>query len=167
MIRHKVRLGVRAGSRSIQDVDQLMHCLPLKDSLVANLKDSADVYIFLSILSSLSFCGPFSVGLVSHKIPIMPLHLFLFVLFVGLSSGQLKQCYDQDGTPSDNLPCDPSANVTACCGLGSTCNTNLYCTGANQEAPNFWLVGTCTDPTYQDPACPLPLSSSITLIRPH
>ena len=40
---------------------------------------------------------------------------------------------------------------------------NLYCTGTNQAIPNCWIVGTCTDPTFEDPVCPLPfelLSSS-------
>ena len=94
------------------------------------------------------------------------LRFLLFVLSVRLCSGQLKQCFTQDGTPSDNFPCDPSAEVTACCGYGSVCNTNLYCTGANQDVPKFWLVGTCTDPTFRDPACPLPLSSLLSLAKP-
>lgn len=70
---------------------------------------------------------------------------------------QLKQCYHLDGVLSDDLPCDPSANVSACCGQNYTCSTNLYCTDYN----GFRLVGSCTDKTWHDSACPLPLSQPI------
>ena len=74
---------------------------------------------------------------------------------------QLKQCYFIDGTLSADLPCDPSANVSACCGQSNTCATNFYCVGGT-AVKNREEVGSCTDKTWHDPACPLPLSQPIT-----
>jgi hypothetical protein len=64
-------------------------------------------------------------------------------------------CYQNTGKPAGDLPCDPNANVSACCGAGSVCVQNLYC------FDNFGdnVPGTCTDSnwgTNPDPACPCP-----------
>ena len=86
--------------------------------------------------------------------------LLLFPFFMQYSFSQLKQCYDPQGKVQPDLPCDPSANVSACCGLGYTCSTNFYCTNSKFA---FDVIGTCTDDTWHDPACPLPLSQLILL----
>ena len=71
---------------------------------------------------------------------------------------QLKQCYYLDGSLGIDLPCDPSANVSACCGQDWTCSTNIYCGhsygGKDDGIKN---VGSCTDKSWRDPACPLAL----------
>ena len=67
---------------------------------------------------------------------------------------QLKQCYNPSGVAYPDFPCDPTANVSACCGQNYTCTTNFYCTSPTDHG----VVGSCTDQTWQDAACPLPLS---------
>ena len=69
---------------------------------------------------------------------------------------QLKQCYDPDGELSTDLPCDPSASVSACCGQSWTCVTNLYCSQGGSK-----YVGSCTDKAWRDPACPFPYCQPI------
>ena len=83
--------------------------------------------------------------------------LFLHILLVRRCFCQLKKCYNIGGGLVADLPCDPSANVSACCGQDYTCSTNFYCTSKT----GFRLVGSCTDRPWHDPACPLPLSQSI------
>ena len=70
---------------------------------------------------------------------------------------QLKQCWGVDGL-RDDLPCDPSANVSSCCAQNWTCETKFYCVGPNNIGK---MTGSCTDITWHDPACPLLLSQSI------
>lgn len=67
---------------------------------------------------------------------------------------QLKPCYSWDGRSSDNFPCNPEANVSACCGGGSKCKTNIYC----ENPSGLQVVGECTDRSWNDPACPWRLS---------
>lgn len=55
-----------------------------------------------------------------------------------------------------DVPCDPDAQVSACCGPGSICISNLHCYNANIEIRN--VPGTCTDQSFTDPACPCPPS---------
>ena len=85
----------------------------------------------------------------------------LLVSLTSICSAQLKTCYDIDGDPSSQIPCDPSANVSACCAPGGVCVTNFYCHGL-KVGDTHDRVGTCTDRTGNDPACPLPLLRSIT-----
>ena len=83
--------------------------------------------------------------------------LLLLLFLVQYCCCQLKQCYDAEGQLRPDLPCDPSANVSACCGQDWICSTNFYCTsmGGIKE------VGSCTDITWHDPGCPFPLSQLI------
>lgn len=67
---------------------------------------------------------------------------------------QLKPCYGWDGSSSNNFPCNPEANVSACCGGGSMCMTNIYC----KNPSGLLVVGACTDRSWNDPACPWRLS---------
>lgn len=87
--------------------------------------------------------------------PIMLLSLSF--LLVKDCFAQLKQCYGFAGEPVQDFPCDPSANVSACCGPLWTCSNNLYCTEGNNDR----IIGSCTDTNFQDAACPLILSQSI------
>ena len=86
--------------------------------------------------------------------PVSFVVIFLYVMFLS----QLKQCHDSQGHVQPDLPCDPSANVSACCQIGYTCSTNFYCTSSEN---GYHFVGTCTDDKWHDPACPLPLGQLI------
>ena len=61
-----------------------------------------------------------------------------------------QKCYRKDGLAMPDHPCDPGAEVSACCGQGWTCSSNMYCT----DPEGFQGVGSCTDITWQSPACP-------------
>ncbi|KAK0659672.1 hypothetical protein DIS24_g3870 [Lasiodiplodia hormozganensis] len=59
-------------------------------------------------------------------------------------------CYYPDGnTISDDVPCDSSAEQSACCGSGATCMMNGLCL-------NYGLFsrGSCTDSSWESDACP-------------
>ena len=94
----------------------------------------------------------------------MTLSLFLVpLLCLFIAQGcfcQLKQCYNPSGTAFPDFPCDPTANVSACCGQNYTCTTNFYCTSPTDHG----VVGSCTDQTWQNPACPLSLSPPILML---
>ena len=83
--------------------------------------------------------------------------LLLHTFLARCCFGQLKQCYRAEGELTTDLPCDPSANVSACCGQNWICSTNLYCTSGDGHR----FVGTCTDKAWRDPACPLVLRQPI------
>ena len=68
-------------------------------------------------------------------------------------SGQIGNSGSDD---SGDTPCDPDAPVSACCGAGSICISNLHCYDVNLTTPN--VPGTCTDQSFSDPACPCPPS---------
>ncbi|KAM0794871.1 hypothetical protein BDR22DRAFT_894756 [Usnea florida] len=71
-------------------------------------------------------------------------------------SGQIG---DTGTDASGDVPCDPYAQVSACCGAGSICISNLYCYDANITTPS--VPGTCTDQSFADPACPCPPTTSL------
>ena len=71
----------------------------------------------------------------------------------------IQSCYGSDGvTRSNDIPCDPNAEVSACCGTaGSICIDNLHCISPD-GAP---VPGTCTDKEWassggQTVGCPCP-----------
>ena len=68
-------------------------------------------------------------------------------------SGQIGDSGTDD---SGDTPCDPDAPISACCGAGSICISNLHCYDVNITTPN--VPGTCTDQSFSDPACPCPPS---------
>lgn len=71
--------------------------------------------------------------------------LFLSLILSKTCFGQIKPCY---GFGSDFMrnkcPCDPSAKVSACCGLNYTCSTSFYCT----DGHNARVIGSYTDTTF-------------------
>ena len=83
------------------------------------------------------------------------------VSLTAICSAQLKPCYSINGDPASQIPCDPSANVSACCPPESVCVTNLHCHGW-AVGDTFERVGGCTDKTGNDPACPFPFLRGIT-----
>lgn len=75
---------------------------------------------------------------------------------------ETPKCYRPDGSEADDTyrPCDKTASVSMCChlGVGSSYNGGDAC----GSGPTYGLCGitgtqlwreSCTDPTWQDPAC--------------
>jgi hypothetical protein len=63
-------------------------------------------------------------------------------------------CFTSDGELApDEVPCDRTAPVSACCQSTEYCVANLYCWsgGDAKRAP-----GACTDASWDDPACGCP-----------
>src|SRR5436305_2430722 len=73
------------------------------------------------------------------------------------SSGKLA-VFSNDGTY--DIPCDPAAPVSACCGAGEICISNMECMYADRSSSWF---GSCTDQTWMSPACPCPGGGNLTL----
>ncbi|SLM36033.1 hypothetical protein LPUS_00497 [Lasallia pustulata] len=67
----------------------------------------------------------------------------------------LKQCFTNDGHVAPaNFPCDPNADVSACCGQGNVCATSLACLYGTVYVP-----ATCTVRNWGDllpPECSCP-----------
>ena len=87
----------------------------------------------------------------------------LLVIQAGVALVTATTCYKYSGQignsgtdDSGDTPCDPDAPVSACCGAGSICISNLHCYNVNITTPN--VPGTCTDQSFSDPACPCPPS---------
>ena len=87
----------------------------------------------------------------------------LLLIQAGIALVTATTCYKYSGQigktgtdSSGDTPCDPDAAVSACCGAGSICISNLYCYDVNLTTPN--VPGTCTDQSFTDPACPCPPS---------
>lgn len=96
---------------------------------------------------------PFFQVLCAVKRPTLYCLLALLALLTPLCFGQLKSCYYDVGSPANDFPCDPAANVSICCGGSYYCAEDFYCI----NRVGSWGVGSCTDKRWQDPACPLPL----------
>ena len=81
--------------------------------------------------------------------------LILLISLVRLCLCQLQSCYSTGHTLTpDNFPCDPTSPTSACCPGNFTCDTSLYCLTQTNEQ---W-IGSCTDQSFQNKACPLTLS---------
>ncbi|PVI01836.1 hypothetical protein DM02DRAFT_333850 [Periconia macrospinosa] len=73
----------------------------------------------------------------------------------------MPTCYFQNGQEAtgSKSPCNETAVAegkhSSCCNTSHQCLTNGLCRDPHQEpAENYyWRIG-CTDPTFQDPACP-------------
>ena len=83
--------------------------------------------------------------------------LLLYIFLARCCLCELRKCNHLNGTLANDLPCDPSATVSACCGPNWTCSTNFYCTRSDGAK----YVGSCTDNAWPDPACPLPFGQPI------
>src|SRR5436305_784049 len=66
----------------------------------------------------------------------------------------LPVCYENNGLPSGDVPCDPYAATSACCGVGCICVSNLNCVDNSGAS----VPGTRTDQGWgslPNPACSL------------
>jgi hypothetical protein len=93
------------------------------------------------------------------------LQLFAATLQLGILPTCLAGCYYPGGKEAtDDLPCDPDAEVSVCCAgsvvLGFVCLSNKLCVSPKGRIAR----GSCTDPTWQSPDCPkFCLSTSLPL----
>lgn len=78
------------------------------------------------------------------------------------SDSNSATCYFPSGDVAfGNVPCNPDAEVSTCCGDASSCLANGLCAvGDTSDGLGGFLNsgvefarGACTDPTWQDPAC--------------
>jgi hypothetical protein len=78
---------------------------------------------------------------------------FLLIAHSG-ESGNI--CYYPNGdTMGTDVPCDPDAPVTQCCGSRSACLTNGLCAlEATDDIGISYARGTCTDRSWSSPLCP-------------
>jgi hypothetical protein len=78
---------------------------------------------------------------------------FLLIAHLG-ESGNI--CYYPNGdTMGTDVPCDPDAPVTQCCGSRSACLTNGLCVlEAADDTGISYARGTCTDRSWSSPYCP-------------
>ena len=80
-------------------------------------------------------------------------------LFQSVSAG--SACYYPNGDLNpDDVPCNPSADVSVCCGRGWTCLSNGVCMlSQDSSVGSISRIGStyrtsCTDRSWNSPACP-------------
>jgi hypothetical protein len=80
---------------------------------------------------------------------ITQLVLTVLSVFIRLSlAGNI--CYHPDGGTSDDVPCDPNAPITQCCGTRNDCLSNGLCIiQATNSTGNSYARGTCTDRSWE------------------
>ncbi|KAK3898019.1 hypothetical protein C8A05DRAFT_47545 [Staphylotrichum tortipilum] len=68
-----------------------------------------------------------------------------------------KLCYFPSGALSPDVPCDPAADVSMCCGSADACLSSGLCRGKDTSATRgtSFARGTCTDKTWGSAICPL------------
>lgn len=66
------------------------------------------------------------------------------------------QCYYPSGDPSDDVPCDPTAEVSMCCANANACLSNGLCRTSGTDATHgiSFARGTCTDSSWMSLVCP-------------
>ncbi|KAK2054209.1 hypothetical protein LY76DRAFT_649272 [Colletotrichum caudatum] len=65
-------------------------------------------------------------------------------------------CFFPGGVQARDVPCDPTAEVSMCCGSADACLSNGLCKldGTTNATGIAYARGTCSDPTWQSPVCP-------------
>ena len=65
-----------------------------------------------------------------------------------------KLCYFPAGNVAKgNVPCDPTAEVSPCCGDRANCLPNGLCKVPGATDPNYFARGACTDQSWQSLKC--------------
>ncbi|KAL8899760.1 MAG: hypothetical protein Q9207_006031 [Kuettlingeria erythrocarpa] len=108
----------------------------------------------------------FAIGLLDRSYIPTGISYFIFKDFDDVLYDEIrgvKACYTPDGASTADFPCNPEAEVSACCGGGWICRTNLFC----ENASGIGVVGSCTNRNWasNDPACPFPLSTYPFILR--
>lgn len=81
--------------------------------------------------------------------------LVLLAIVVACVRAQRPVCYTQNGVEDKNqFPCDPTSELSTCCGLEDVCFSNGLCSPPADKptATEFFWNG-CTDPTFEDDVC--------------
>ncbi|KAF9873950.1 hypothetical protein CkaCkLH20_08684 [Colletotrichum karsti] len=65
-------------------------------------------------------------------------------------------CFFPGGVQALDVPCDPKAEVSMCCGSVNACLSNGLCKleDTSNNTGIAYARGTCSDPTWQSPVCP-------------
>ena len=67
-------------------------------------------------------------------------------------------CFYPQGVEAPDFPCKPSEENSTCCGENYVCYSNGLCrpgpNAVNHGLTDFYR-GSCTDPTWTSPECPL------------
>ncbi|GKT40553.1 uncharacterized protein ColSpa_00734 [Colletotrichum spaethianum] len=65
-------------------------------------------------------------------------------------------CFFPGGIQARDVPCDPKAEVSMCCGSVNACLSNGLCKldDTSNNTGIAYARGTCSDPTWQSPICP-------------
>ncbi|GKT63044.1 hypothetical protein ColTof3_10383 [Colletotrichum tofieldiae] len=65
-------------------------------------------------------------------------------------------CFFPGGIQARDVPCDPTAEVSMCCGSVNACLSNGLCKleDTSNNTGIAYARGTCSDPTWQSPICP-------------
>ncbi|KAF2733629.1 hypothetical protein EJ04DRAFT_513126 [Polyplosphaeria fusca] len=84
---------------------------------------------------------------------------YLWFLTVLLGCTATALCYTPDGSLSNDLSCDPTANESICCEMGFSCTSSRFCLKeghANSSGLAFdgvYIRGTCTDSSWASAEC--------------
>ncbi|TDZ35420.1 hypothetical protein C8035_v009308 [Colletotrichum spinosum] len=72
------------------------------------------------------------------------------------ASAAANLCFFPGGVQSLDVPCDPKADVSMCCGSVNACLSNGLCKldDTSNNTGIAYARGTCSDPTWQSPICP-------------
>jgi hypothetical protein len=86
-----------------------------------------------------------------HKFQSYLAKMIRAALFLSFSSSVAfaTTCYTTEGQAINLVPCDPTANITTCCGLPDYCLSNGLC--FNAGANNLLGNQGCTDPNWGAP----------------
>ncbi|KAK4121163.1 hypothetical protein N657DRAFT_647984 [Parathielavia appendiculata] len=80
---------------------------------------------------------------------------FVVLVHVGILQTCLAKCYYPGGFESTDIPCDPDAEVSACCANGDSKVANACLSNKLCIMPAGTIArGGCTDPTFTSPDCP-------------
>ncbi|KAK2797824.1 hypothetical protein FQN50_009068 [Emmonsiellopsis sp. PD_5] len=96
------------------------------------------------------------------RIPQLPtLSSLLLSLFIlrAIDPASATICYTPDGSISNDMPCNPAAEVSVCCEDTFVCTENKLCQpmdwyNGTDGDPLQLIRGTCTDKTWESPECP-------------
>jgi hypothetical protein len=67
-----------------------------------------------------------------------------------------SQCYFPSGSKSSDVPCDPDADVSMCCGSRDACLSSGLCLipGTGPDEGIGFARGSCTDQSWDSAICP-------------
>ena len=155
----------RVASTGISHIDQCTYWIlyqllvtgrkPMPVVTASHIETTAVAFICLVFLSSHYEHETYDTSLSISAFLRLPLRTF------SIQAAMSKQCYNSEGQPAGDYPCDPSAGISACCGGSGVCVDNLHCISGT----GGYVPGTCTFEdwgVYHDKMCPCPPGTTIT-----